>query len=107
MEGGLSEEVTLTPGGLRISVRDILAIAELAAISERDRCWNLGQIDSEAVCAEAFSGIRRLRRHYEEASLPKVSPAMDERNDVCQCGIGDARPVFHAAWCEIRLDWSD
>lgn len=24
----------------------------------------------------------------------------------CQCGRGDAKPVLHARWCEVRVDWS-
>lgn len=28
-------------------------------------------------------------------------------DDFCQCGHGGARPVFHARWCEVRIDWGD
>ena len=24
----------------------------------------------------------------------------------CDCGRGDAKPVLHARWCEVRIDWS-
>lgn len=24
----------------------------------------------------------------------------------CDCGKGAAAPVFHARWCEVRIEWS-
>lgn len=103
VNGDFSGDAIISPEEIRVSLADVLAIAEFVAVSRKEQCWDLGWIDSEMEYTKAISGLRFLRRHHEAESAPGTTRA----DDMCQCGKGSDRPVFHATWCEIKIDWSD
>lgn len=107
VNGDFSGDAIVSPGEIRVPMMDVLAIAELAALSEKERFWDLGQIDSEMECTKAISGLRFLRRRHETKSAPGAPSGAGREGDMCQCGKWGARPALHATWCEVRIDWSD
>lgn len=103
MNGDFSGDAIISPEEIRVSLADVLTIAEFVAVSRKEQCWDLDWIDSEMEYAKAIPGLRLLRRRYEAKSAPEETGA----DDMCQCGRRGDRPVFHATWCEIKIDWSD
>lgn len=56
--------------------------------------------------SQATSVVARAGTLAEKGIFPFLQARTPWMADGCDCGANSAKPVGHARWCEVRVDWS-